>query len=127
MKNLVLIFLLIGIQTSAQLKIDLPDSEKKIKYKSVSPISSIYVLKDNTILLEKDTVFIYNIGKLISLEYFKVPIDMKMRYQVHLFADKSVNYSLIDEIKTQVSSVYAINRIYYQTGILEDEVILTFF
>src|SRR5690606_1458520 len=120
MKNLILLFLLIGIETSAQLKIDLSDSEKKIKYKSVSTISSIYVLKDNTILLEKDTVFVYNIGKLISLDYFKAPTDVKMYYQVHLFADKSANYSLIDEIKTQLSSVYTINRIYYQMGILED-------
>lgn len=82
---------------------------------------SLFVYKDGTIVFENDTIQIHEIPKSIYeaeniKSKYNYGISFKSRYQVHIFADKAVNYSIIDKIKTEISSTNCSKYITYRSN-----------
>lgn len=103
------------LNVNAQDSISLPNVDVKIGLKYYSPFC-VYVTNENKIIYKKDTISLYQIKE--RLYDFSIA-EIYAKKQIHLFVDKNVRYSLIDSIKTEISStnsskyiVYRSNRIY---------------
>ncbi|WP_299891557.1 biopolymer transporter ExbD [uncultured Lacinutrix sp.] len=103
--------------------INLPKGIEKIKVNSATPFYSIYVDKNEKVYLEKEEINIYNIAKILSYNKSKLPEELRFRVRIHLYIDQQVNYNIVDEIKTQLASIYLYN-IYYKTNSIDDKDIL---
>jgi len=117
MKKYLLILLIFQISYS-QSKLNLPTSDYEIIYKSITPISNIYVYKNGDVFLEKEKRTILDLGRTLFETKNKFPIENQRYIQVHLLADKSTDFKIIDSIKSQISSSRL--HLYYRTNHLED-------
>lgn len=117
MKRYILILLVFQISHS-QTNLDLPISDYEIDYKYLTPISSIYVYDNGEIYLEKEIVKISELGKILFKTKSQFPFENQNSIQVHLLADKSTDFKVIDSIKTQISSARL--NLYYRTNDIDD-------
>lgn len=110
-----LFVLISSVFVKAQVKsINLPSGDGKIILNSTTPVYSIYIDKKNRFYLDKEPIDVYAIAKKISYARYKLEEWAKQRSEVHLYIDKRVDYSLVDLIKTELSSAN-FNKIIYRT------------
>ena len=117
MKKYILIFFIFQISYS-QSELNLPNSDYEIDYKSLTPISNIYIYKNGEIFLENENIKILDLGKTLFEIKNKFPIEDQWSIQVHLLADKSTDFRIIDSVKTELSSARL--NLYYRTNHLDD-------
>ncbi|APY12116.1 hypothetical protein BWZ22_13140 [Seonamhaeicola sp. S2-3] len=117
MKKNLLILLIFQISYS-QSNLNLPISDYEINFKSLTPISNIYVYKNGDVYLEKEKTRISDLGMTLFETKNEFPIQNQRFIQVHLLADKSTDFEIIDSIKTQISSARL--HLYYRTNHMED-------
>ncbi|MGJ8591183.1 MAG: hypothetical protein ACSHXF_01470 [Aquaticitalea sp.] len=109
---------ILGLSLSAQdNSINLPDINMKVGM-IVEPNYDIYVTKNKHIIFEKDTVNLNEINKLLyqSIKGYGVATVAYMQKQIHLFADRDLEYRLIDDIKTEISSTNSSKYIIYRSS-----------
>lgn len=118
------IFLFIHILLSGYLSysqkenttINLPkgDFEISTRDSGITPIYYVYVTKKGTVYLEDLEVDIPKLGSLIFKHKLELPEELRSYLQIHLYGDKKTPYTIIDAVKTEISS----NRVnlMYRTG-----------
>ena len=73
--------------------------------------------KNRDVFLEKEKRTILDLGRTLFETKNKFPIENQRYIQVHLLADKSTDFKIIDSIKSQISSSRL--HLYYRTNHLE--------
>lgn len=116
-KFLVLLFLIGAFSLNAQNNnIELPDVDVKVGVLTI-PHFDFYVTNKGEVIYNKDTIKVHEIK-----EYLYRPIkgyrvtSVYMNKYIHLFADKNLRYSLIDSIKTEISSTNSSKYIIYRSN-----------
>lgn len=125
MKKTLLLILFYSILSNAQKqKINLPKGEEIIKVNSAIKFFSLYVFKDNSMILENEPISLGELGK-ISLYYkSKTQIEFQPFVRIHLYIDKDVNYNFVDKIKTQLASA-GFYYIYHKLNSTQDKDIMS--
>jgi len=119
MKNILLLIILsiLNGKLNAQTQnIDLPEVDSEIGVIGY-PYLDIYVTKEGRIIHDSDTINIYQLKERIYTPIKKSPFVAEYsKKQIHIFADKDVNYEVIDAIKTEVSATNSSKYIVYRSN-----------
>jgi biopolymer transport protein ExbD len=120
--NYLLIFNVLTLSAQVE-SIELPDlGENKVS--SFSWYNTIYVTKTGVVLFDNDTIPIPKIAeKLFVNKKQDRTMEAKVVYgpkAVHIFADKNLNYSLIDGIKTELSKTNRAKRLIYRSNFTDN-------
>lgn len=124
MKKLLIILCIITVSFCFGQKenITLPNIKSEVKYSktTITPIFSVYVNTNKEVYFENQKVPVEKLGDTIFKYKNQFSPYKTLILQVHILADKKVDYSLIDKVKTQIHSAKH-HRLIYRTGeYLED-------
>jgi len=103
--------------------IQLPSGEVEVKIRKLTPIFSIYVDRYNNIYIEEEPIAIQNLARRLKYMHHKTSEDLRYWIYVHLYVDKRVDYTIVDQIKTEIAAA-GIRRVAYKTGTIEDKDLL---
>lgn len=119
-KFLVFLFLMGVFNLNAQIdNIELPDVDAKVGGLTI-PHLDFYVTNTNEVIYNKDTIKVHEIKELLyqPIKYYGIT-SVYMPKHIHIFADKNVKYSLIDSVKTEISSTDSSKYIIYRSNFIQ--------
>lgn len=99
-------------------EIEFPEIDSKLKF-LVIPYHSIFVNKNGEIFFGDDKIEIQEVKEKIYGSYYNHNgYDDITMYptEVHLFADKNVEYSIIDKIKTEIAQTNCTQKLIYRSN-----------
>lgn len=123
MKNsisIILIILTCQFTFSQKFSIELPDGEKEIKVNQGTIVINVYITREGKTYLEEEEVEFNTLASKLKQLSSKLPEILDFRKKIFLYIDKNADYSIVDDVKTQLSK-NKVQYVYYKTGSTDDK------